>query len=406
MSVHQVRGLRSSNCTLRGISSRHLMWQPRSYIWAKFDSLLVLGKRGQVQYCGRRDGVEEFFAQYGFECPADYNPADFVLDTVSNLDAHMAATLEQATGYGHTPAAIILSQQSSPPVLCCRRCAAHVNAGHKPFDHLDTFAGPRPQVAASRRGSTASELVDVTGSAVRLRACVVARRLGVVLVAVHVAVCSNTSRWRAQTPNTASSHADVLRVYARHQAGFRRSLWELSLRTLVNVLRNPYLLLLNYTAVVVIGLLTRLVFTHLPFVRCLLRECAAVCVCAHEYRRLAGVPDIRWAARPTGRVFLLLSVLRNDQPQFSRYLYVLLRCVCNKPSRPDSSTVAQGKKSAWYSCENAPHAHTPPGRTSWPRWPATSCLYVCYHRSFSAPSPTGMLACTMILQGSSFSPLW
>ena len=32
-------------------------------------------------------------------------------------------------------------------------------------------------------------------------------------------------------------------------------------------MRNPYLLALNYAATITIGLLTGLVFTHLPFVR-------------------------------------------------------------------------------------------------------------------------------------------
>ena len=69
-----------------------------------------------------------------------------------------------------------------------------------------------------------------------------------------------------QTPTSADREA-VLRKYRRHRAGFLRSFWELSIRTFTNVIRNPYLLALNYIATFVVSFLTGLVFHHLPFVR-------------------------------------------------------------------------------------------------------------------------------------------
>ena len=66
----------------------------------------------------------------------------------------------------------------------------------------------------------------------------------------------------------AARHAAVMKIYRRPRAGFWRSLWELSIRTLANVIRNPYLLTLNYVSTIGVAILTGYVFADLPFVRC------------------------------------------------------------------------------------------------------------------------------------------
>lgn len=70
------------------------------------------------------------------------------------------------------------------------------------------------------------------------------------------------------------SPAATLARYQRQGATRLRATWELSLRTFLNVLRNPFLLMLNYVATAVVAILAGLVFHHLPFVRVL---CVASC---------------------------------------------------------------------------------------------------------------------------------
>lgn len=105
MSIHQVRLPHASCSSCRRLtlrcSPRLLLFtrlQPRSYIWGQFDSLLLLGKGGEVVYNGRRERCIDHFAELGYPAPTDYNPADFLLDMVAGLDPIEAARLENA-GY-------------------------------------------------------------------------------------------------------------------------------------------------------------------------------------------------------------------------------------------------------------------------------------------------------------------
>ena len=56
--------------------------QPRSSIWTSLDKVLVLSG-GNVVYNGERAQSEAYFEKAGHPIPSGYNPADFILDTVS-----------------------------------------------------------------------------------------------------------------------------------------------------------------------------------------------------------------------------------------------------------------------------------------------------------------------------------
>jgi hypothetical protein len=57
--------------------------QPRSSIFALIDDLILLSE-GQVIYNGEgRQTVIAHFEKLGYNCPLHYNPADFLLDTIS-----------------------------------------------------------------------------------------------------------------------------------------------------------------------------------------------------------------------------------------------------------------------------------------------------------------------------------
>lgn len=56
--------------------------QPRSNVFGMFDQLLLLSK-GTVMYFGPASQATKYFASLGHHCPPEYNPADFLVDLVS-----------------------------------------------------------------------------------------------------------------------------------------------------------------------------------------------------------------------------------------------------------------------------------------------------------------------------------
>ncbi|GAA6063063.1 hypothetical protein JCM10212_003008 [Sporobolomyces blumeae] len=76
--MQTLRDLASSGRTL--IVSVH---QPRSDIWQMFDNVLLLVKGGKSAYSGPSSGILRDFEDAGEACPANFNPADFILDVVS-----------------------------------------------------------------------------------------------------------------------------------------------------------------------------------------------------------------------------------------------------------------------------------------------------------------------------------
>jgi ABC-type multidrug transport system ATPase subunit/ABC-type multidrug transport system permease subunit len=56
--------------------------QPRSDIFHMFDSLMVLSQ-GRLVYSGPPTTATQHFAKLGYVCPSDFNPADFIIDTIT-----------------------------------------------------------------------------------------------------------------------------------------------------------------------------------------------------------------------------------------------------------------------------------------------------------------------------------
>lgn len=59
--------------------------QPSSEIFHLFDNAIFLAK-GQVIYQGKPSGIKPHFEALGFQCPAEYNPADFVMFLIETAD--------------------------------------------------------------------------------------------------------------------------------------------------------------------------------------------------------------------------------------------------------------------------------------------------------------------------------
>lgn len=57
--------------------------QPRSSIFKMLDTLLLLAPGGHVCYMGKASEAVRYFSKLGYTCPAETNPAEFLLDLVS-----------------------------------------------------------------------------------------------------------------------------------------------------------------------------------------------------------------------------------------------------------------------------------------------------------------------------------
>jgi len=56
--------------------------QPSSEVFAMFDRILLMAE-GRVAFLGSRDAAYEYFKTQGFECPYNFNPADFYILTLA-----------------------------------------------------------------------------------------------------------------------------------------------------------------------------------------------------------------------------------------------------------------------------------------------------------------------------------
>jgi len=69
--------------------------QPSSEIFELFDSAIFIA-RGQIVYMGPPSGIRSHFGAMGYQCPQDYNPADFVMFTLELADDDGFVKLTQA----------------------------------------------------------------------------------------------------------------------------------------------------------------------------------------------------------------------------------------------------------------------------------------------------------------------
>eukprot|EP01125_Pyxidicula_operculata_P023033 TRINITY_DN976_c1_g4_i2.p1 TRINITY_DN976_c1_g4~~TRINITY_DN976_c1_g4_i2.p1 ORF type:complete len:1077 (+),score=199.65 TRINITY_DN976_c1_g4_i2:108-3338(+) len=66
-----------------GLTIVAVVHQPRYEIFQMFDDVALLGVGGRPVYMGPTKNVASYFAQYGFQCPPQINPADYYLDVIS-----------------------------------------------------------------------------------------------------------------------------------------------------------------------------------------------------------------------------------------------------------------------------------------------------------------------------------
>jgi len=124
--AERVVSLIRSAAASRGIPAVATLHQPRSSIWAMLDDLLLLAPGGRTVYHGPTDRALSHFARLGHACPAQTNPADFLIDLVSirhdapDADAERIGALARAFARARSPPpqsreARLQSARDAPP---------------------------------------------------------------------------------------------------------------------------------------------------------------------------------------------------------------------------------------------------------------------------------------------------
>ena len=71
-----------NNLSRNGCAVITTIHQPRSSIFDTFDKLMIMAE-GSAIYFGNAEGAREHFKGIGFECPPNFNPADYFVDIAS-----------------------------------------------------------------------------------------------------------------------------------------------------------------------------------------------------------------------------------------------------------------------------------------------------------------------------------
>jgi ABC-type multidrug transport system ATPase subunit len=82
--------------------------QPSSNIFSSFDRLILLNK-GQIMHQGNVSNIGEDFANYGYPLPANYNPADWVLDVAQG---NSIEELVASSFFSKEPEDLVLTEPS------------------------------------------------------------------------------------------------------------------------------------------------------------------------------------------------------------------------------------------------------------------------------------------------------
>ncbi|CUS21012.1 LAQU0S02e03730g1_1 [Lachancea quebecensis] len=209
--------------------------QPRSNIFKSFDKLVLLSQ-GEMIFSGAATDVSEFLRNNNYNCPSDYNIADYLIDITF-----------ESTKHG------IMSPSYSEDI----EANVHGNASHFPA-HLDGSVGRKDSVTA-----TQSEWEHYAVHRDELRSLLDQRDendndvglLNTKLLHAKFREGQYFSSLLQEIESTKVSQASTeveIRSGAQ-SASFKEQLLILSSRTFKNVYRNPKLLLGNYLVTILMG---------------------------------------------------------------------------------------------------------------------------------------------------------
>jgi len=177
--------------------------QPNSGIFSTFDKILLLCK-GECVYFGPRAQVINHFHSIGYEMPANYNPPDFLLQTVMEVDNNTIRKMARIYREGQT----------------CRAMIAEVDDAKERHETNKQASTP------NLNSNFGSKLLD-----------------------------------RALT----GINTSTARSMKEHRVGWFSQVYWVAHRTWLNSMRNPYLLRFQYLAVTLLGLILGGVYWHIGF---------------------------------------------------------------------------------------------------------------------------------------------
>ncbi|XP_058063599.1 protein scarlet [Anopheles bellator] len=79
----------------RGTAIICTIHQPSSQLFSMFDQVMLLAE-GRVAYAGKPNDALQFFAQHNFECPPNYNPAEFLIGALATTPGFEKASQRSA----------------------------------------------------------------------------------------------------------------------------------------------------------------------------------------------------------------------------------------------------------------------------------------------------------------------
>jgi ABC-type multidrug transport system ATPase subunit len=89
--------------------------QPRSNIFQKFDEIVLLSG-GYIAYAGPAHDAVNYFSKLGYQCPNNYNPADYLIDVLAQAQAEKK----------------ILNYEADAPTIGWKPSSTGVNAANNP----------------------------------------------------------------------------------------------------------------------------------------------------------------------------------------------------------------------------------------------------------------------------------
>lgn len=186
--------------------------QPRSNIYEMFDSLVLLA-HGELVYCGTcGETLLQYFTNLGYQCPVNYNPADYLIDLVT-MNSHATAR-KWARSFKSSP----LFQN-----LLVQTKSASVSPRPASLEYSET----NPNVSSLSRRHT-----------------------------------NNNSQASGSNGNIQQDAMSGTESQSEYASSWIKQCWILSKRTMLNNLRNPHLLRGQYLITFALGVLLGTIYWH------------------------------------------------------------------------------------------------------------------------------------------------
>lgn len=221
--------------------------QPRSNIFQMFNKLVLLSN-GEMVYSGEAIRVNEFLRNSGYQCPMEYNIADYLIDITfesqlqSKRRARAASSrsdMQITSNVLQTPASSSEANKNGVHTVLEDRTGSVSSFTQREWEHL---AGHRDEIRTLLKDSVSPEYETVGSMNTRLLHNHFKEGLYYAQLSHEIDTIATTGvNSRITLPSSMSS------------ASFLQQLSILCSRTFKNIYRNPKLLLANYLMTLLLG---------------------------------------------------------------------------------------------------------------------------------------------------------